>query len=370
MVLVALAAARDAGDAVVILPPEAPASTIPATIAAALAGQLAVPADTAVVVATSGSTGTPRSIVLSHAALAAAVAATHARLGARQGECWALALPVRHVAGLMVLLRARALGTAPVVVSDPGDPATIAGAAAAAQHVALVPTQLGRALDAGVDLSAFRTVLLGGGPATADLVARARAAGIRVVTSYGMTETCGGCVYDGEPLDGIEVAIDASGCIRLRGPSVATHELDGTPLRDADGWFTTSDLGRLEGGRLEVFGRADDVIISGGSNIDPVAVADTLRAHPSVDDAVVIGVPDAEWGQVVRAAVVAVDAVDLVVLRAHVAERLGRTHAPRELLVVDRIVRDGLGKVSAAERARLAALPPTAAHAGPRCGAD
>ena len=349
-------------DAAVVLPPEAPEDGLPSTVRAALAGRLAPPDGTGLVVTTSGSSGAPRVLSLPRAALGAAVTASHRRLEARPGERWALALPVRHVAGLMVLLRARALGTDPVVVTDPGDPAAIA--AAGAEHVALVPTQLVRILDAGVDLSGFRTILVGGGPAPDGLVERARARGFRVVTSYGMTETCGGCVYDGIPLDGTEVDVATDGRIRLRGPSVAAHELGVGPLQGDDGWHGTSDRGRLVDGHLEVLGRLDDVIISGGVNIDPVAVAGVLRTHPAVADAVVLGVPDPTWGQRVRAVVVlsgGADGTGLRALRAHVADRLGPSHAPRDLVAVDAIPRDGMGKVSADVRLRFVELPTTSA---------
>ena len=350
-----------AGDAATVLPPDAPAAALPRALTAALEGGSGIPAGTALVVPTSGSTGAPRAVVLPHAALAAAVGAAHARLGCGPGERWALALPVRHVAGLMVLLRARALGTAPLVVA-PGDPSALAAAAGAAQHVAIVPTQLARALDGGHDLSGFRTVLVGGGPATGDLLERARAVGVRAVASYGMTETCGGCVYDGVPLDGTEVALSDDGRIRLRGPSVADRELDATPLVDADGWLTTSDLGRLVDGRLEVLGRADDVIVTGGTNVDPVAVEEALRGHPAVADAVVLGVPDATWGRLVRAVVAVTRPVGIDELRAHTTARLGGPSAPRQLLVVDRIPRDGMGKIDADARARLSAATPTESY--------
>lgn len=340
------------GGAAVVLPPDAPAATLPPEVSAALEGRGSVPTGTALVVTTSGSTGTPRAVALPGAALDAAVAAAHDRLDAAPGERWALALPVRHVAGLIVLLRARALGTDPVLV-DPGDPAALAAASTTAQHVAVVPTQLTRALDAGHDLSGFRTVLVGGGPASGALLDRARSTRARIVTAYGMTETCGGCVYDGTPLDGTDVTIAHGGRIRLRGPSVAARRLDGTPMTDAEGWLTTSDLGRIVDGHLEVLGRADDVIVTGGVNVDPVAVADVLRTHPAVADAVVVGVPDPEWGTSVRAVVVTRSPVTLADLRTQVGDRLGGAHAPRQLLVVDRVPRDRMGKVSAEERRRL-----------------
>jgi O-succinylbenzoic acid--CoA ligase len=308
--------------------------------------------------------------VLSHAALAASTAASIAALGCVPGERWALALPLRHVAGLQVLARARALGKPVHVVADPGDPHAIASAAQHAEHIALVPTQLVRCLDAGVDLRRFRSVLVGGGPLAPQRADDARAAGVRLVQSYGMTETCGGCVYDGRPLDGVEIDVDVrhvdgdSGRIRLRGPMRATGYLgsdldDSTPFTP-DGWFVTDDLGRFApDGSLEVLGRVDAMINTGGVKVDPLAVETLLRDHPAVLDAAVLAAPDAEWGERVVAFVVPLDPTappTLDVLRAHVSAALPSTHAPRELVITERVVRDGLGKLSAAERDRLHAL--------------
>ena len=359
----------DAGDAAVVADPGA---SLPPSVEAALsgAGTHPLPAGTALVVPTSGSTGTPRAVILSHAALAASTAASITRLGCTFGERWALALPLRHVAGLQVLARARALGTDPHAVLDPGDPAAIAEAANHAEHIALVPTQLVRCLDAGDDvtraLARFRTVLVGGGPLAPGRIAQARDAGIRLVLSYGMTETCGGCVYDGRPLADVDVAIDAdpgeSGRIRLRGPMLAAGSLD--PVDDAtrftpDGWFVTDDLGRLDAdGTLEVLGRVDAVINTGGVKVDPLTVETLLRADPTVADVLVLGVPDPEWGERVVAVVTAADPNDpptLERLRTRVTATLPPAHAPREVRLVDRIARDAMGKVSAAERARLSA---------------
>jgi o-succinylbenzoate---CoA ligase len=367
----------DAGDAAVVAPP---GSDLPGPVTAALAGDLALPAGTALVVPTSGSSGAPRAVVLPHTALAASTAASLAALGCEPGERWALALPLRHVAGLQVLARARALGTDVHVVADPGDPQAIAAAADHAEHVALVPTQLVRCLDAGGEvlagLARFRSVLVGGGPLDPASAAGARAAGVRLTLSYGMTETCGGCVYDGRPLSGVEVAVgaavDGSGRIRLRGPMRATGYLAAAPEDVArftpDGWFVTDDLGRVthgaDGPLLTVLGRADDVINTGGVKVDPLAVETALRSDPAVEDAVVLGVPDSEWGERVLAVVVPVDAAappTLERLRTVVAARLPASHAPRELHLVAHIARDAMGKVSAAERARLrglAASPP------------
>jgi O-succinylbenzoic acid--CoA ligase len=350
------------GLAALVLPTRRPEPTRPAELD--LDG-LELPADTALVVPTSGSTGTPRAVVLSHAALAASTAASLAALGCEPGERWALALPLQHIAGLQVLARARALGTSPVIVDRPGDPAAIAAAAEHAQHIALVPTQVIRCLDAGVDLRPFRTVLVGGAPLDPSRAEEARAAGVRLVLSYGMTETCGGCVYDGRPLDGVEVTIDDAGLIRLRGPMLATGYLDASDADaarfTADGWFVTDDLGRIgrdPGGRtlLEILGRADDVINTGGVKVAPTAVENAIRRMPGIIDVVVIGVPDDEWGQRVRAVLVlGRDAVSpsLESVRQAVISALPATHAPKEIVLSEPIRRDGLGKLTAAERTRL-----------------
>jgi O-succinylbenzoic acid--CoA ligase len=207
--------------------------------------------------------------------------------------------------------------------------------------VSLVPTQLRRLL-ASSALPTFDAVLLGGAAAPADLLDRARGAGIRVVTTYGMSETSGGCVYDGVPLDGVEV--DADDRIRLRGPMLATAYRHG-PLRDGDGWFTTGDLGTWDGARLTVLGRADDVVVTGGEKVAPTAVEARLREHPAVVDVAVVGVPDPEWGQRVVAVVVLRAPLSLAGAREHVAGPLPRAAAPRELRVVGALPLLPSGKV-------------------------
>lgn len=317
--------------------------------------------DVALVVATTGSTGPPKGVLLTHDALAASVAASLARLACQPGDRWTLALPVHHVAGITVLLRARALGTDAEVVAQSELPS------ATADHVSLVPTQLTRLLDAGVDVARWRTILLGGAAPPPGLLARAAAAGARVVTSYGMTETCGGCVYDGVPLDDVEVAIADDGRIRVRGPvlfggyrpDAAAAARDGlaTGHLDAEGWFTTADLGHLDAdGRLQVLGRADDVVVTGGENVSAPAVRAALERHPAVAEAAVVGRPDGEWGSVVVAVVVPSQRGDpptLDELRRWVRTALPASHAPRDLRVVAALPRDGLGKVTRAALERL-----------------
>lgn len=312
-----------------------------------------LPDDAALVIATSGSTGSPKGVVLTHAALAASTSAGIARLGATTGDRFTLALPVHHIAGIQILLRSWACDTEPEVL-DPTVPAARAIGEATGDHLSLVPTQLQRMLNAQVDLRRWHTILLGGARAAPELLARAADQGAHIVTSYGMTETCGGCVYDGHPLDNVEVARRDDGRIRLRGPMLFTGYLgdpDATAAAfDDDGWFVTGDLGTLDdAGRLEVTGRSDDVIISGGENVPAGVVADTLRGDPRILDAVVVGVPDDDWGQLVLAVIIPSDPdgpPTLDELRGLVRRQLPAAYAPRRLVVVDRFPRDAMGKVT------------------------
>jgi O-succinylbenzoic acid--CoA ligase len=301
---------------------------------------------TAVVVGTSGSTGVPKGVELSAAALLHSARASLARLGVRPGERWLCCLPAAYIPGIQVLVRSLVSGTDPVL-ADRADPETVAASGCA--HVSLVPTQLRRLLDAGLaaragqlpPLAGFSSVLLGGAAAPAALLDAARAAGIPVVTSYGMTETCGGCVYDGVPLDGVRVRIgDEDGRIWVGGPVLFSGYLGGIRA-PADGWFCTGDLGRLDSpGRLTVRGRADDVINTGGYKVVPGEVAEALHACPGVRDAAVLGLPDPEWGERVVAVVVPADPADppsLELLRLHVRDRLPRYAAPSRVVVVDAV---------------------------------
>ncbi len=318
-----------------------------------LADPAPVADEVALVVTSSGSTGVPKGVELTHAALQASVSASLERLRARAGERWGLALPTHHVAGISVHLRAAALGTRAVIAAD-----TPAVGDLDVEHVALVPSQLDRLLDLGAPVERFATILLGGAPAPAALLARAAAVGARVVRSYGMTETVGGCVYDGVPLRDVEVAVsDAEGVIELRGP-VLLHgyrdrdeqgQLRSVRPLDEHGWFRTSDRGQLVGGRLEVTGRADEVLVSGGENVPLAAVREGLLAHPAVADAAVVPVADERWGQVPAAVVVPIDPgvpPTLHDLREHVRRGAPAAYAPASLVVVERLPRDAMGKPS------------------------
>jgi o-succinylbenzoate---CoA ligase len=345
---------------------------------------------TALVVATSGSTGEPKGALLPASALRASATATDDRLGGP--GTWLLALAPHHIAGVQVLVRSLLAGTQPeTLMLDGGfDPAAFADATARLDrrapgrcYTALVPTQLVRLLDAGPRaveaLGRYDAVLLGGAAAAPSLLRRARDAGVTVVTTYGMTETCGGCVYDGVALDGVQVSIDGfgpSGRIRLGGTVVARgYRLRPAPdvfARDGRArWFTTNDLGSLDdSGRVTVLGRADDVIITGGENVAPAAVEAVVNELDGVSECLVVGVPDMHWGQrVVALLVVSSDLCDeataLAVVREAVKVRLGAAAAPRDVLLVDALPASALGKPDRRAATELAASllgPGSAAH--------
>jgi O-succinylbenzoic acid--CoA ligase len=310
---------------------------------------------TAVVVATSGSTGRAKGVLLPASALAASAAATEARLGGP--GTWLLALPAQHIAGLQVLLRSAAAGTSPHVL-DTAAPFTPARFVAAAgriggrrRYVSLVPTQLHRLLadaEASAAAATFDAVLVGGAAAAPGLLERARAEGVRVVTTYGMSETCGGCVYDGRPLDPVRVALDG-GRITLSGPVVARgyRGRPGEPAFARPGTFVTDDAGVIGAdGALTVTGRLDELIVSGGVNVAPALVEAALSRLPGIAEVVVVGVPDPEWGSAVTAVVVppaGTAAPDLAALRRATAG-LPAACRPRRLLVVDALPLRGPGK--------------------------
>jgi O-succinylbenzoic acid--CoA ligase len=299
---------------------------------------------TAVVIATSGSTGEPKGAELSAAALRHSAGASLARLGAAPGQRWLSCLPPSHISGLQVFVRSLLAGADPVVVPRLDRPAAAAGPGC--DYVSLVPTQVRHLLDqpgGPTALASFRGILLGGAAVPDGLLARARAAGARVVTTYGMTETCGGCVYDGRPLDGVSVRI-ADGRIQLAGP-VLFSGYRGRPelnLAAMDGpWFVTSDLGSLdEAGRLTVRGRADGMINTGGEKVAADEVAAVLAGCPGVRDVAVTGRADPEWGELVTAIVVPADPADppsLAALRAAAARKLPGFAAPRAIVLVPAI---------------------------------
>ena len=322
----------------------------------------------ALVISTSGTTGTPKGAMLTPAALIAGASATHDRLGGAGN--WLLALPAHHIAGMQVLVRCVLAGTVPVELdlTDGFDiaelPRAVAQLGSGRRYTALVANQLAKALgnpEASAALAELDAVLLGGGPAPRPVLDGAAEAGITVVRTYGSSETAGGCVYDGVPLDGVEVRIDeptpdGRGRIVIGGVTLAkgyrNPPAPNSPRPDPfaePGWFHTDDLGGFdESGRLAVLGRADDAISTGGLTVMPGPVEAALSRHPAVNDCAVFGVEDDRLGQRVVAAVVANPGAPwptLEEIKAFLTLSLDTTAAPREVHFVDELPRRGIGKI-------------------------
>ncbi|WP_459967649.1 o-succinylbenzoate--CoA ligase [Mycobacterium sp. MUNTM1] len=338
-------------------------------LSAALRVGEAIDDNVALIAATSGTTGIPKGALLTAAALTASAAATHDRLGGPGS--WLLALPPHHIAGVQVLVRSLLAGSTPAEmdVSAGFDVAELPGAIRALgsgrRYTSLVAAQLAKALGhpaAAAALAELDAVLLGGGPAPRPVLDAAAAAGITVVRTYGMSETAGGCVYDGVPLDGVRLRT-VDGRIVIGGATLAKgyrNPVDPDPFAEP-GWFATDDLGAVsDAGVLTVLGRADDAISTGGLTVLPQPVEAALCAHPAVRDCAVFGVADDRLGQRVVAAVVVRDgsaAPTLDALRAQVTGILDATAAPRELHFVDALPRRGIGKVDRAALVRRFTRP-------------
>jgi O-succinylbenzoic acid--CoA ligase len=291
----------------------------------------------ALVVATSGSSGEPKGVVLTHAAVAASATATSERLGIRPEEHrWVACLPLGHIGGLAVVTRALLTGTR-LTVLPRFDATAVMDEAGPDALVSLVPTALAR-----VDASAFYKVLLGGSAPPEHLPPN-------VVTTYGMTETGSGVVYDGVPLASVEVRIGGRSEILLKGPMLLRAYRDGSVPLDADGWFATGDAGSFAAdGRLQVEGRLSDMVVTGGENVWPVAVEAVLGRHPGIAEVAVSSRPDPEWGERLVACVVPATASAppaLGELRDLVRDQLAPWAAPKELVVVPRLPRTAIGKL-------------------------
>ncbi|MGV8858973.1 AMP-binding protein [Rhodoglobus sp.] len=332
------------GTGAAILPHPASPSGLPET----------VPENVAVVVETSGSTGRPKRVMLSAAALRASAEASDGLLGGPRQ--WLLAVPAHYIAGINVLARSHFAGTVPVMMKPTGFSAEAFVAAAAEltaerRFTSLVPVQLARLLEseeAIAALASFQRILVGGQSTPISLLTAARAHGLAVTTTYGSSETSGGCVWDGVPLPTAQMRL-VDDRIELAGPMLADGYLD-DPRRSAfsfrvhDGirWYRTDDVGEIINGVLRVRGRADDMIISGGVKVSLTEVETAVRALPGQSAAVVVAAPHPEWGE--SPVVVTTTAIDLDALRQSVAAQLSAAAAPARVMLIDEIPMLATGK--------------------------
>lgn len=331
-----------------------------------------LPPGLALTIGTSGSSGRPKLAMLTGAALLASADTTHQRLGG-PGQ-WLLALPVNHIAGIQVLVRSLVANRTPVCMDLRRGFTSAAFARATAQippgtraYTALVPTQLVRLLASGQGreaLTRYAATLLGGAAAPSSLLITAREAGVRVVTTYGMSETAGGCVYNGRALDVSRVQLEDDGRIRLGGATLAQGYLGEPELtaqsfcQDMDGtaWFRTDDVGHLDAGDLVVDGRIDDLINTGGLKVVPRLVEAALVGLDTISEAIVVGSHDAEWGQVVSAAIVVAPgswSPTLHEVRDQLRGILPDHGLPRRLVTLPELPMLGLGKPDRATVRRL-----------------
>jgi O-succinylbenzoic acid--CoA ligase len=292
------------------------------------------PSYAAIAIGTSGTTGTAKEIFLTPTALISSARASNKFINARSGEIWSLLLPLTHIAAVNVIVRAIELGTTPI------DLRNNVGEYPKTDYTAIVPTQLFRALNGDQNLlshlQSAKAVLVGGAALSQSLLNQAELAGVKIITTYGMSETCGGCVYDGVALEDVEVAI-RKGAIYIKGPVLASS------ITLSDGWFETNDLGEYKNGKLVVIGRSDDVIISGGENLSLNSVENSLSiAFPDIQFAA-FAVEDPQWGQSLQIALVGSLKDEQIV--AHLEKDLGVFAKPKGIHRMSSLPLLGIGKI-------------------------
>jgi len=302
------------------------------------------PDSIAVVVTTTGSTGVAKEVALTAQAVIASAQASHKFLGAKIGQRWSLLLPLTHIAGVNVLVRCLELQSQPI------DLRNFDGEFPHADYTAIVPTHLYRALHGDErllrHLQSAKAVLVGGAHLPRHLRDQAEHHKITIVTTYGMSETSGGCVYNGKPLDGIKIEINSKSLVRISGQSLASAYLNAEDewQKSFDGtWFTTQDIGEYADGYLQILGRDDEIIISGGENVSLSAIDELLSLHFPDIEAAAFAVPDVEWGHTLHLAIVG--EIDDSKLSSFLEHTLGVAAKPKKIHKVASIPRIGIGKV-------------------------
>mgnify|MGYP000315154406 FL=1 len=292
----------------------------------------------ALVISTSGSTAESKLVAISDAALIASTNASHKYLGAVPGDSWSLLLPTTHIAGLNVLIRATALGSR---VIDNRNATNYVDA----DFISIVPTQLYKALTSDAKLlehlTAAEAVLVGGGPVSDKLKKEAANKHVKIVTTYGMTEMSGGCVYNQKPLDGVEVKLTGDGLIKLTGPMIASgyiSEKGELTSVGTDGWFESTDIGELSAGFLKVNGRTDEVIISGGENISLILVEEKIRELIPNQEIIAFALPDEVWGEKLCLGSTSNLSIE------EIKKNIGSLLSPKEVFLFEQIPTTAIGK--------------------------
>jgi o-succinylbenzoate---CoA ligase len=315
-----------------------------------------VPARISLAVNTTGSSGKIKEVGLSASSLLASAKSSNKFIGAKIGDRWSLLLPLNHIAGINVLIRSLELGTIPLdfrnFSTNPESKYS------SADFSAIVPTQLFRALNGNAELlehlRGCRAVLVGGARLSSEMRNQAVENGIKVIETYGSTETAGGCIYDGQPLEGVEVEINKENLLRIKGAVLAHSYLNSTePLVDKDGWYTTSDLAYFDGEKVAIDGRNDDVLISGGENISLSAVESIISGKfPSLEIAA-FTIADAQWGQILCCAIVNTNLSAQADIESEIQEALtlaiGEIGKVKRFLYLEELPLIGIGKVNRAE---------------------
>ncbi len=303
-----------------------------------------VKSDISLLVATSGSTGTPKEIGITSAALLASARASNKFLKATKGQTWSLLLPLTHIAGINVLVRSIELE------SEPIDLRNHVGTYPDADFTAIVPTQLFNALNGDADLLSHlkgtKAVLVGGAALSEELRSQGIASGINIITTYGMTETCGGCIYNGEALDGVNFELTEDQRVKISGPVLADVE-------NENGWYLTQDIGVILDGKLKVIGRADDVIISGGENISLSAIESELNKKFPQLLVAAFATSDSKWGQALHVAVQTQDENLKPQISQALVSAIGNHAKPKSVILLDKLPQIGVGKVDRTSLAKL-----------------
>jgi len=305
------------------------------TVALATAFGNGAPAQ--VIINTTGSSGIRKRVLLSTGAIETSAELSNSQIGAAPGDIWSLLLPINHIAGVNVLARAIKLDS------------TVVGVDETADYTAIVPTQLHRALFGDKKLlehlQKCKSVLVGGSPASKTLLELATKAGINVITTYGMTETSGGCIYNGRALPGVSVMVNQTGRLMIKGPILANGYENNQELWNEnfkDGWFLTNDLGTVKDNEVLVIGRSDDVVLSGGENVSLIAIENELSANFPDVNFLATAIADSEWGQ--KICLISDIEVDHLQVSQILKEKLGKQFVPKDFLVVNQIPQIGIGK--------------------------